>query len=93
MYTSIQEIEFFHLMRRREAPDNDLLFWPTPEEALYPTANTPVKELTANGVLILKNDGAIEHGSWNQVKGVFTKFGLDIEIPSNGIRAWGPLPF
>jgi len=58
------EIEFFHLMRDPEDPENEQRLGPTPDEALFPTANTPVKALTRNGLLLWLLDGTVVHGSW-----------------------------
>lgn len=92
MWISNIEIEFFRLMKRPEDPDNKQVFWPTPEEALFPGANTPVTALTKNGVLLWKHDGTVEHGDWNAELKIFTiRSGNELKLED--IRGWGPLPY
>jgi hypothetical protein len=87
-WSTIVEIEFFHLMKH---PDDQQRLWPTPDDALHPDANTNVKQLTSNGLLLWLWDGALVHGSWDTTRKAFTRRDNAGDIPHTDIRAWAAL--
>jgi hypothetical protein len=91
MWTTIVEIEFFHVMRRSEHSNYRQCLWPTPDEVLIPTHNTPVTALTRNGLLLWLRDGTVAHGSWCSSQQAFTRRDGAGRIPHAEVRAWGAL--
>lgn len=91
MFTTIVEVELFHLMRDPADPDNEQLVWPSPDEVLTPTANTPVKALTGNGLLLWLSDGSVVHASWCSARKSFTRRDGGGALSLSAVKAWGAL--
>ena len=87
-WTTLVELEFFHIQEYAETTQHSLRWGPTPDEMLTPTANTPVRTLTSNGILLWLHNGSILHGTWSaHYQSFFTRDEAQ-EVPWNTIRGW-----
>ncbi len=90
-WSTVIEIEFFHIMLDPGAPDDPARLGPCPDN-LYAGLNTAVKAVTSNGILIWLPDGSVVHGDWSSEQQQFSRRDGAANLALSDVRAWAALP-
>lgn len=86
-YQTVVELEFHHVMRDREAPDDPSRWAPFPSHAVNVASDS------RSGFLLWLHDGSPAHARWcNELK-EFRRVGDDKVLDRTIVRAWAALPF
>jgi len=90
-WSTIVQIEFFHIKGDPHAPDDPARLGPCPDN-LYAGLNTDVKAVTSNGVLVWLPDGSVVHCDWMSERLQFSRRDGAANLALSDIRAWAALP-
>ena len=90
-WSTLVEVEFFHIMLGPEAPDGLSPLGPCPDN-LYAGLNTGVKAVTTNGILVWLPDGSVVHCDWVSEQQQFSRRDGAANLTLSDVRAWAALP-